>query len=333
MATNGLTKLRLLITLGVIGLFGIITFALAAVTLGTLNKRLDAVDGKLLAIAAGSLTTLSTVITMTPSQNLSLVTSIDVIDVLKHLHELQSIADRANGTRAINTRGFNETLQYIKYTLSRKTNFTVIEDSFPVRDFALNSDPVFISSVNGTIKIYTFSLDLTKADFLYAKYSTGSNITDIGYVSVIPNGGCNETDWQNVISGRIALIKKEGDCSSRQRISHATKYNASGILFYNNGRSSEDLAPIKIILSQDNILPVLFLSHKVGQDLVDAILNQSSNVTVQLGIDVKSLPAFPVGNICAYTSSGNATQTILIGSHADSVPEGPGINDNGIRLK
>ena len=211
--------------------------------------------------------------TSTSSQNLSLVTSIHVTDVLKHLRELQNIADRASGTRASNMRGFNETLQYIKYTLSRQTNFTVIEDNFPVRDFALNTEPVFISSVNDTIKTYTFSLDLTKTDFLYAQYSTGSNITDINYVSVIPNGGCNETDWQNVTPGRIALIKKESGCSFRQRIYRAAKYSATGILFYNNNRSSEDLAPIKIILSQDNILPVLFLSHKVDQDLVDTILN------------------------------------------------------------
>ena len=38
---------------------------------------------------------------------------------------------------------------------------------------------------------------------------------------------------------------------------------------------------------------------------------------------------FPVGNICADTPTGDITQTIVIGSHSDSVPAGPGINDNG----
>ena len=49
MATNDFTNLRPLITLGVIGLFEIITFAVAAASLGTLNKRLDAIVSKLLA--------------------------------------------------------------------------------------------------------------------------------------------------------------------------------------------------------------------------------------------------------------------------------------------
>lgn len=39
-------NLRILIALGVVALFGIITFALAAATLGTLNKRLDEVGNK-----------------------------------------------------------------------------------------------------------------------------------------------------------------------------------------------------------------------------------------------------------------------------------------------
>ncbi len=41
------TAARMFIALSVIGLFGIITFALAAATLGTLNKRLDVVESKL----------------------------------------------------------------------------------------------------------------------------------------------------------------------------------------------------------------------------------------------------------------------------------------------
>ncbi len=41
MAGDGSANMRVLIALGIIGLFGIITFALAAATLGTLNRRYD----------------------------------------------------------------------------------------------------------------------------------------------------------------------------------------------------------------------------------------------------------------------------------------------------
>ncbi|CAF5222818.1 unnamed protein product, partial [Rotaria magnacalcarata] len=44
MLSSGQTSNVFLITLGIIGVFGIITFALAAATLGTLNKRYSNLD-------------------------------------------------------------------------------------------------------------------------------------------------------------------------------------------------------------------------------------------------------------------------------------------------
>ncbi|CAF0978275.1 unnamed protein product [Adineta ricciae] len=41
---DGTTNMRVLIALGIIALFGIITFALVAATLGTLNQRYDRLD-------------------------------------------------------------------------------------------------------------------------------------------------------------------------------------------------------------------------------------------------------------------------------------------------
>jgi hypothetical protein len=41
-----LNQRRLCIFVGIIGLFGIITFALSAATLGTLNRRFDALNSK-----------------------------------------------------------------------------------------------------------------------------------------------------------------------------------------------------------------------------------------------------------------------------------------------
>ncbi|CAF2742939.1 unnamed protein product [Rotaria sp. Silwood2] len=46
MALGEQNGLRVLLALGVIGLFGIITFALAAATLGTLNKRFNDLNTK-----------------------------------------------------------------------------------------------------------------------------------------------------------------------------------------------------------------------------------------------------------------------------------------------
>jgi Zn-dependent M28 family amino/carboxypeptidase len=52
-------------------------------------------------------------------------------------------------------------------------------------------------------------------------------------------------------------------------------------------------------------------------------------VMVKHLIQLENLGTFPVDNICADTTVGNINQTIVVGSHSDSVPAGPGINDNG----
>ena len=327
-------------------LLSIMTFALAAATLGTLIKRFDAVENKLSSstgltqtsssqstgttTAQPSESTSST--TVQPPQNSTLVGSIDIEEILGYLKELQNIANISNGTRAINTPGFNRTLDYIIATIKANTDFVVTQSFFPVRDFALDGDPILISSINNVTKYYTYSSNPTSADFLHVKYGTSSNISNIFQLTVIPNGGCTETDWNNASQStvnRVALVKRGGSCAFADRAAQAAKFNVSGILFYNDGVLPDRNSPIEVSLGQDNALPALFLSFPAGQALADAVLDTSIDVTVQLGITLQDLPDFPVGNICADTPTGNATQTIVIGSHSDSVPAGPGINDNG----
>ena len=50
----------------------------------------------------------------------------------------------------------------------------------------------------------------------------------------------------------------------------------------------------------------------------------STTVMVKLSIQLQDLETFPVDNICADTTDGDITQTIVVGSHSDSVAAGPG---------
>jgi len=79
------SNLRLPIVLGVLALFGIITFALTAATLGTLNKQYN------------ELKTIVNVATTTqPSLNSILAQSVRIEDLMYHLNELQRIAINSN---------------------------------------------------------------------------------------------------------------------------------------------------------------------------------------------------------------------------------------------
>ena len=268
--------------------------------------------------------------TSTPN-NPTLVTSVRIEEAMGHLKELQRIATASSGTRAINTLGFNQTLDYITDHLTINTDYKIHRTYFPVRDFALNSDPVLVSSIDDTIKDYTYSSDLSVADFYYVRYSTSANFSEFVELTVIPNVACTDADWMEANpppQDRVALVKR-GSCPFRDKVILAAKYKVSVVLLYNDRSSSDLNPPIEVSLAQNNTVPALFLSLSVAQTLVDASQDASKNATVRLVIDAKDLPDFPVGNICADTPTGNNTQTIVIGSHSDSVPAGPGINDNG----
>jgi len=269
--------------------------------------------------------------TTTKSLNSILAESIRIGDVMNHLKELQRIGTANNGTRAAGTSGFNQTLDYITDTLAINTDYTVSKTFFPIRQFALASPPILISSIDGFIKNYTYSNDLSAADFYYIRFSTGANFPDFVQLTAIPNVGCSDEDWQQANpppAGRVALVKR-GICTFNDKGVLAAKYNVSALLMYNDGTSPERVPPIATSLGQDTYLPALFLSFIVGEELANAAQNPSTNASVQLIIDVVGEPSTPIGNICADTKTGNITQTIVIGSHSDSVPAGPGINDNG----
>jgi len=268
----------------------------------------------------------------TPNNDLSLASTIRIDEVMYHLKEFQRIATENKETRAASTLGFNQTLDYIVQTLKTHTDFKVSMDYFDIRQFALNSEPILISSVDGVSKTYTYSTNLAIADFYYIKFSTGANFTDFADVTAIPNVGCTDADWLAAnppVSGRIALVKR-GICAFSDKGIFAGKYNARGLLIYNDGTDANRMTPLAISLGQENQLPALFLSYSVGQALVNAAQNATLNTGVRLIINTQNLPDSPIGNICADTPTGEINQTIVIGSHSDSVEAGPGINDNGI---
>jgi hypothetical protein len=313
MAVWEITQRRLFVVICVVALFGVVTFALAAATLGTLNNRLNSV--------------ISTATTSKPRINSVLAETIRIDDLMNHLRQLQRIADESNGNRAINTRGFNATVKYIyDYLTNQITGLKVMREIFHIRNFALATNPFLSSLINGTIKNYTYSSVLPRSEFTYVNYSTSANFSNYVPVVNIPNFGCALHEWQNV-SGFVALVKGGGTCTYAEKGILAANSGIEALLFYNNGETSSSLAPTIVRLRYTNQLPALFLSYTAGQSLANAVA--STGATIKLEIQLQDLESFPVDNICADTIDGDPTQTIVVGSHSDSVPAGPGINDNG----
>jgi hypothetical protein len=313
--------------LPILGIGIVITVTILAVSVVTLvrvNKQYDesSINDKRSRVSSKALQ---------QSSNSMLASSLRIEEVMSYLNEMQRIATTHNGTRAINTRGFNATLDFISNYLTANTNYKVTKSFFSVKSTELARQPIFISSINGNITNHTYSHNVAAAEFYDIRDTTSTKLTGYSELSVIPNVGCSDNDWRNARPSPIsrAALVKRGDCSFVEKVALAAKYNVTALLIYNDGASPDRMSPVFVSLGDNNTLPALFLSFQLGQKLADAAQRTPSNVRVLIDILRRSELPFPVGNICADTPTGDATQTIVIGSHSDSVTEGAGINDNG----
>ncbi|CAF0912270.1 unnamed protein product [Rotaria sp. Silwood1] len=328
MCLTKLTTSLTFILLLVVAILVIISIALNAATLGIINKRFNEIkneNGQTTSettIPTGPITTS----TVRPPITFNLADSIRIEDLMYHLNELQRIANNTGNTRAIGTRGFTETVNYIyNYLVNNVATLEVFREQVPIQNFTIKGDPILILSINDSNETFTYSTNLARSDFTYVNYSAPINLTKFNLV-VVPNNGCNDLDWQNV-RGRAASVVVGGTCTSAEKGELANKYNASALLYYNHGLTTTSLAPVIIRLRQANKLPALFLSYAAGQKLVNVA--NLTNVNIWLQVEREDYPSFYVENICADTKEGNINETIVVGGHSDSVPVGPGINDNG----
>ena len=68
-------------------------------------------------------------------------------------------------------------------------------------------------------------------------------------------------------------------------------------------------------------------SFAIGEELYNQVL--AGTVTVRVATTTEIRRNVPTANLIATTKTGRTDRQVVVGAHLDSVPEGPGINDNG----
>jgi hypothetical protein len=309
----------LYILFGLLILFAITTIALTAAILGVVVNRLDSKNTT--SLNSENTTSIDSENTTCVDQSgpISFADQIKIDDLMKHLGQLQVFADRSNGTRAIATSGFNDTLDYITTQLEQNTNLIIQHQYFTVRNYIIQGTPQLQTRINGITLDQTFL-----ANFTHILFSSRAAFDSFVPVVPIPNFGCTDADWLSVSAVNAVALVLRGVCNYVDKSVLAEKYGVRGLLIYNDGLSANNMQPIVGVRNNWNTtIPAYFLSYNLGMQLVNA----APNAEVIMNIDVSD--ANGIGNICADTPSGNKTKTIVIGSHSDSVPAGSGINDNG----
>jgi Iap family predicted aminopeptidase len=229
-----------------------------------------------------------------------------------HLRELQEIADENGGNRAAGTPGSEASAEYVAGRL-REAGWRVRLDPVTFPYFHERSPPRLDDLEEGE-------------DFRTLSYS-GSGRAE-GRVRRF-GLGCNRSDFRALEDGEIAVVAR-GECFFRDKAAGAEAAGAAALLIV-DGESDE---PPSATLGAPGIeVPVLAVGAAAGQALgprveleVDAVSERRRTVNVIAETTAGRGEPVP----CAAGRAGCfEPRVVMAGGHLDSVPAGPGINDNG----
>src|SRR5262245_51403582 len=263
--------------------------------------------------------------------------AVTVEGVHEHQQALQNIADLNGGTRYTRTPGFTASAAYVKSTLEKTGAFNVSYSMFNMPEWVETAPPVLQQTApnSKTYRPGSAADDgSTDVDFIAFEHSPTKSLSNVEVVPVgstqvpSPGGstsGCVESDFTAANSGTIALIQR-GTCAFTAKLQNAVKAGAVGVILFNEGDSPGREPALFRSADPGYPIPAVLSSYQVGKELYDLVIaNQHPKVTLATnGVDQEKL--YP--NVVAETKRGDPNHVVLAGAHLDSVPAGPGINDD-----
>jgi aminopeptidase Y len=242
-----------------------------------------------------------------------LLECVDLGGVREHQAAFQAIADVNGGTRASGTEGYDESAAYVAERMEA-AGYAVTIQPF---------DFVRFTELSPSILEQTAPLPGGLLPNITMTYSGSGDVT--GAVTVLPappadaTPGCEAGDFAGFPGGNIALISR-GACTFAIKATNAFNAGAVGVVIYNNiaGALNGTLG------SAFNLdIGVTGITQALGQQLA-----ATTGLVLRLKTDTLREPG-TTSNVLAEKAGKNADNVVMVGAHLDSVPEGPGINDNG----
>lgn len=229
--------------------------------------------------------------------------------MMGHLGKLQEIADANDGNRALGTPGYAASVDYVAGVL-RDKGFDVTTDEFEVR-LPFADEPALLvgdESVKATPLNYTIGTP--------PEGVTGRLVP----ARVDETPGCAPADYDGLpVEGAVVLVDR-GACAFGIKQQIAAERGARAMIVVNN--VDGDQIGGTLGADTDVKIPVVGVAKAEGARLRanpgDVALKLNAGVRVER-----------TRNVVAQTKTGDTHNVVMAGAHLDSVPEGPGINDNG----
>ncbi|MBC9225024.1 M20/M25/M40 family metallo-hydrolase [Aeromicrobium sp. 636] len=259
-------------------------------------------------------------------QTTKLTEAVTVNGILKHLRQFQSIANANGGNRASGLPGYEASVNYVTRELER-SGYDVTKQAFTF-PFFQELSPTVLTSGGATIEnsIFTYS----------GSGSVTGPIVPTNDVQVPPgaeagssNSGCEAADFDAAPAEPAIALVQRGTCEFAVKVQNAVAAGYDAVIVFNEGQPGRtDIIAGTLGVPQD--VPVTGVTYEQGAAFVAAGTPTGTLTTeVEADLDrttwnvIADLPKSKLKKI------KNDDQVVVVGSHLDSVTEGPGINDNG----
>ncbi len=221
------------------------------------------------------------------------------VGIEDHLRALQRIASEHGGTRAAGSPGDAATADYIEQRLTA-AGYRVSRARFRVPFFRESAPPRLASGGRRVRPIRTL------------QFSPGGRAAGRVRAAGL---GCSAGDFAGLREGEVALVRR-GVCFFRDKALAAERAGAAAVLVVDQSER-----PVAATLQRPGIrIPALALGAEAGEGL------EGRRVRVRVRAVSERRET---SNVIAESGPADAERVVMAGGHLDSVPGGPGLNDNG----
>eukprot|EP01060_Flectonema_neradi_P032700 TRINITY_DN5253_c0_g2_i1.p1 TRINITY_DN5253_c0_g2~~TRINITY_DN5253_c0_g2_i1.p1 ORF type:complete len:545 (+),score=99.89 TRINITY_DN5253_c0_g2_i1:51-1637(+) len=256
--------------------------------------------------------------------------------MLETLRNFEQAAIENEGSRSI-AKGYNKSAEYVLSELSQFTDELDIHQQY----FTV---PVFSELEKPTLTFIGSELPLSRCETRtgWQHYESGCDYSGVRYggnTNGLPLAinaqvqqvfsPCHAAGFSGFPAGRIAVLTVNSECDYFVMVTNAQNAGAAGVLLANPdgtagipGGRVFDSATWNPSVSLPHI-PTIGITATVKTLLLE---RPDPVVRMELKTTIKIEHTF---NIIVNSRFGDLDSVLMIGSHLDSVPEGPGINDNG----
>ena len=227
----------------------------------------------------------------------------------EHIDSLQRIADANGGNRGDGMPGFTASVDYVAGKL-RERGFEVTTPEFGYDIYEVRSQRLTVAGQEVPLGVVR-----------YSPATAASGVT--ARIVALPDTdgpGCETTDYEGrTVAGAVVLVPR-GVCPFAQKARIAAEQGAAAAIVANNEEGP--LPGATLGEPEAGRIPTVVVDRPTGAVLAAA------TEPVTLVVDAAN-QTITSRNVIAQTRTGSTDDVVMVGAHLDSVPEGPGLNDNG----